>query len=143
MRHRGLAKKTISRKARLLHHMYTWARILGESTYVLHGHTGPVQGCLQKYLSSTTPSREQHSIATPNTSGPGSRLDDFLRVGPHQSDSDLDIEETKEPHASLHDIHLEDSRENPDTMYAEIYGVSETWLSLRHKARVSQIESTG
>lgn len=130
MRHRGLAKISISRKARLLHHTYTWARILGESTYVLHGHTGPVQGCLQKYLTSTTSSREQHSIATPHTSGPGSRLDDFLRVGPHQSDSDLDIEETKEPHASLHDIHLEDSRENPDTMYAEIYGVSETWLSL-------------
>lgn len=132
MRHRGLAKREVSRKSRLLHHMYTWSRILGESTYVLHEHgnattTGPGSQWVAPVALSIP---GQHQVV--HASGPGSRLDDFLRLEPHHAgaDSELDIEEVKEPQTSLRDIHLEDSRENPDTMYTEIYGINETWLSL-------------
>lgn len=129
MRYRGLAKREVSRKSRLLHHMYTWLRILGESTYVLHDYTNVVQSIPATLLTQPTTTiervpQEQHS------NGQNSRLDDFLRVESHQSDSDLEIEVVKEPQASLRDIHLEDSRDNPNTMFNEIYGVSETWLSL-------------
>lgn len=127
MRHRGLAKREVSRKSRLLHHMYTWSRILGESTYVLHEYnstTAPVSGPSLIAISAATQAHAVHS------SGPGSRLDDFLRLEPHHADSELDIEEVKEPQTSLRDIHLEDARDNPNTMYTEIYGVTETWLSL-------------
>lgn len=129
LRHRGLAKREISRRARLLHHVYTWCRIVGESTYVLHDKTaGSVKIPSQKILAPVPSTSEYHSMS--HTTGPGSRLDDFLRVEPHFADSDLDIEELKEPQASLRDIHLQDARENPDTMYTQIYGISETWLSL-------------
>lgn len=129
LRHRGLAKREISRRSRLLHHVYTWCRIVGESTYVLHEKTvGHVVMPSQKIMPPVPATTDYHSMV--HTTGPGSRLDDFLRVEPHFADSDLDIEELKEPQASLRDIHLQDARENPDTMYTQIYGISETWLSL-------------
>lgn len=125
MRHRGLAKREVSRKSRLLHHMYTWSRILGESTYVLHEYSStPASG---SNLAGTSAPNQTHVV---HPSGPGSRLDDFLRLEPHHADSELDIEEVKEPQTSLRDIHLEDARDNPNTMYTEIYGITETWLSL-------------
>lgn len=128
MRHRGLAKREVSRKSRLLHHMYTWSRILGESTYVLHeySHAAAIVGSSQWAI----PASAAAQPPLVHSSGPGSRLDDFLRLEPHHADSELDIEEVKEPQTSLRDIHLEDSRENPNTMYTEIYGINETWLSL-------------
>lgn len=58
------------------------------------------------------------------------RLDDFLRLQPHASDGDLEIEEPKESETGRRDIHLEDSRESLDTFYPQIYGIPETWLSL-------------
>ncbi|PIA97503.1 Arginine metabolism regulation protein II [Cercospora beticola] len=125
MRYRGLAKRTISRKCRLLHHMYAWYRIIGESTYVLH-----------EYGEGTTPQSLQFVVGTippqnsTQESGAGSRLDDFLRLELRPEDSDLDLSQTKEPELSLRDIHLEDSRTNSATMYDQIFGVSETWLSL-------------
>ncbi|PPJ58558.1 hypothetical protein CBER1_06666 [Cercospora berteroae] len=125
MRYRGLAKRTISRKCRLLHHMYAWYRIIGESTYVLH-----------EYGEGTTPQSLQFVVGAvpPQSStqegGSGSRLDDFLRLELRPEDSDLDVSQMKEPELSLRDIHLEDSRTNSATMYDQIFGVSETWLSL-------------
>ncbi|KAK4493882.1 hypothetical protein PRZ48_015067 [Zasmidium cellare] len=127
MRHRGLAKREVSRKSRLLHHMYTWSRILGESTYVLHEYGSVTASAPSSHLASTPIPPQPHVV---HSSGPGSRLDDFLRLEPHHADSELDIEEVKEPQTSLRDIHLEDSRDNPNTMYTEIYGINETWLSL-------------
>lgn len=58
------------------------------------------------------------------------QLDNFLRLETHASDRDLNIHERKDQETSLRDIHLEDSREFPETLYKEIYGIPETWLSL-------------
>ncbi|KAI5360642.1 putative fungal transcription factor [Septoria linicola] len=125
MRDRGLAKRIISRKSRMLHHMYTWYRIIGESTYVLHDHSGTTITCTSQFVLDSVPPSNYHT-----TNGAGSRLDDFLRLELRQEDNDLDIAQIKEPGASLRDIHLEDSRTSPVTMYDEIFGLSETWSSL-------------
>jgi arginine metabolism regulation protein II len=133
LRVKGLAKRDISRRCRLLHHVYSWIRIVGESTYVIHEYQnyGPVidnmsaahkAGRLQG-------SREKQTTDLQAKSGHNARLDDFLRLEPHLSDSDLDIDEIKEHEGGIHDIHLEDSRQFRGTMY-HIYGISETWLSL-------------
>ncbi|PYH67435.1 C6 transcription factor [Aspergillus vadensis CBS 113365] len=126
LRLRGLPKQRISQKARLLHHTYTWLRIVGESTYALHNYT-PSDTFMEalKY-------RFRHQRVE-NTQAAGyrtSRLDDFLRLDRRPSDSDLDIDEPKEADVGLYDIHLQDSRRYPATLYSQIYGVSETWLSL-------------
>lgn len=39
LRMRGLPKRKISQKSRLLHHAYTWLRLVGESTNVLHDYS--------------------------------------------------------------------------------------------------------
>ncbi|PWY62371.1 C6 transcription factor [Aspergillus eucalypticola CBS 122712] len=126
LRLRGLPKQRISQKARLLHHTYTWLRIVGESTYALHNYM-PSDTFMEalKY-------RFRNQIVE-NTQAAGyrtSRLDDFLRLDRRPSDSDLDIDEPKEADVGLYDIHLQDSRKYPATLYSQIYGVSETWLSL-------------
>lgn len=107
--------------------MYTWSRILGESTYVLHEFSNSAAAKPISQPVVTFALTRPHVV---HSSGPGSRLDDFLRLEPHHGDSELDIEEVKEPQTSLRDIHLEDARDNPNTMYTEIYGITETWLSL-------------
>ncbi|EON66466.1 hypothetical protein W97_05564 [Coniosporium apollinis CBS 100218] len=126
LRHRGLAKREISRKARLLHHIYTWVRIVGESTYVIHDYQS--YGPLVNTINDRGDSRRTDTSKT--HTGHNARLDDFLRLKAHQSDSDLEIEDPKDSEVGLHDIHLEDSREFSDHMYLQIYGIPETWLSL-------------
>lgn len=129
LRLRGLAKREISRKARLLHHMYTWNRIVGESTYVLHEY-GPSESSIEAINHHFRPQLDQAENDHIRRSDHNSRLDDFLRLRTRQSDSDLDIDEPKERETGLHDIHLEDSRRFSDTLYSQIYGIPETWLSL-------------
>ncbi|KAI2816201.1 transcriptional regulator family: Fungal Specific TF [Aspergillus niger] len=126
LRLRGLPKQRISQKARLLHHTYTWLRIVGESTYALHNYT-PSDAFMEalKYRF-----RYQKVENTQAAGYRTSRLDDFLRLDRRPSDSDLDIDEPKEDDVGLYDIHLQDSRKYPATLYSQIYGVSETWLSL-------------
>ncbi|KAF2447168.1 hypothetical protein P171DRAFT_471534 [Karstenula rhodostoma CBS 690.94] len=131
VRVKGLAKGQISRKCRVLHHVYSWIRVVGESTYVLYdyAHYGSViDNMSAAYRAERLHAGPDHAERPPvNDHNP--RLDDFLRLEPHQSDSDLDIEEPKGD-TGLHDIHLNDSRRDQNTMYNEIYGISETWLSL-------------
>ncbi|PYH44077.1 Zn(II)2Cys6 transcription factor [Aspergillus saccharolyticus JOP 1030-1] len=135
LRLRGLSKRRISQKARLLHHVYTWLRIISESTYTLHDYTPsehfldalrcsfrcPKSDTIAKPTTTTT-------TTTPNEHPP--RLDDFLRLARCPSDSDLNIHEPKSQEVGLHEIHLQDSRSYPDTLYHQIYGIPETWLSL-------------
>ncbi|KAJ5373273.1 transcriptional regulator family: Fungal Specific TF [Penicillium concentricum] len=128
LRLRGLSKTRISKKARLLHHVYTWLRIVGESTFVLHEEnlspsSFEALGC--RFQSRCTPSSEDMGNTEPNP-----RLDDFLRLETQNSDSDLNIDEPKDQTSGLHDIHLQDSRSYPETLYKQIYGIPETWLSL-------------
>lgn len=122
LRLRGLPKRKISPKARLLHHIYTWIRIVGESTYILHDYN-PSDSFLEAFNHHFRTNHDAISQHNP-------RLDDFLRLQPRQSDSDLDIDEPKDMEVGLHDIHLQDSRKYSETLYNQIYGIPETWLSL-------------
>ncbi|KAL4931469.1 Zn(II)2Cys6 transcription factor [Aspergillus undulatus] len=124
LRVRGLLKHRISQKSRLLHHVYTWLRLVGESTYVLHDYN-PSSSFLEALDSNFQRSR---SDAVADESNP--RLDDFLRLEAHDADSDLNINEPKDAQTGLHDIHLQDSRSFSDTLYKQVYGIPETWLSL-------------
>ncbi|KAF5865414.1 hypothetical protein ETB97_004232 [Aspergillus alliaceus] len=126
---RGLSKREISRKARVLHHIYTWIRIVGESTYVLHDYS-PSASFIETPNHSFQPREEILEQDNSRRSGLDARLDDFLLLQPRQADSDLDIDAPKEREVALHDILLEVSRRWADTLYSEIYGIPETWLSL-------------
>lgn len=132
LRLRGLAKRHISRRARLLHHMYTWCRIVGESTYVLHESKAHMNANLPPI-----PSSSHHTVVN---AGHNARLDDFLRIE-QSDDHENDPEDQKELDVSLHDIHLEDPRSFQDTMYLQIYGLPETWLSLLSQTtRLANVE---
>ncbi|RAH47820.1 Zn(II)2Cys6 transcription factor [Aspergillus brunneoviolaceus CBS 621.78] len=129
LRLRGLSKRRISQKARLLHHVYTWLRIIGESTYTLHDYT-PSEHFMNALKCSFRSEKSDSINKSSTTSEQTSRLDDFLRLARGPSDSDLNINEPKSQDVGLHDIHLQDSRSYPDTLYHQIYGIPETWLSL-------------
>ncbi|KAJ5281637.1 transcriptional regulator family: Fungal Specific TF [Penicillium angulare] len=134
LRLRGLSKSRISKKARLLHHVYTWLRILGESTFVLHDY-GLSYSCLENLGSSgrapianTITTTTTSNTTTANEANP--RLDDFLRLENQSSDNDLNIDEPKDTATGYNDIHLHDSRSFSEHLYKQIYGIPETWLSL-------------
>ncbi|KAE8391977.1 hypothetical protein BDV23DRAFT_171322 [Aspergillus alliaceus] len=116
-------------RPRVLHHIYTWIRIVGESTYVLHDYS-PSASFIETPNHSFQPREEILEQDNSRRSGLDARLDDFLLLQPRQADSDLDIDAPKEREVALHDIHLEVSRRWADTLYSEIYGIPETWLSL-------------
>ncbi|PLB42154.1 Zn(II)2Cys6 transcription factor [Aspergillus candidus] len=127
LRLRGLSKHRIPQKARLLHHVYTWLRIVGESTYVLHDYS-PSSSFLES-LESNFRLRRPGDNATA-TSEWNTRLDDFLRLESRNPDCDLNINEPKDRETGFYDIHLQDSRSFPETLYKQTYGIPETWLSL-------------
>jgi arginine metabolism regulation protein II len=62
------------------------------------------------------------------TSHSHSQLDDFLRIQPHETNSDDDVDADKDDETGLHDIHLEDTRTWTNTLYMDIYGIPEIWL---------------
>lgn len=117
----GLAKRRISRKARLLHHTYAWNRIVGESTFVLRKPEGrAAQG------HSSQPTRDNSS--GPNDGGPtmqSPNLNDFL----HLESLSWSHSNPKEREA-LHHIHLEQSEGKSESTFMLLYGISEEWLSL-------------
>lgn len=124
MRLRGLAKRDVSRRARLLHHVYTWLRILGESTFTLPDEDKSGRHAKLEILFQTT--REGSST----TAEEDSQLDDFLRIETWGTDSEPDVETPKDQATGLRDIHLADLRQWPQTLYMDIYGIPELWLSL-------------
>ncbi|KAL4972782.1 fungal-specific transcription factor domain-containing protein [Aspergillus desertorum] len=127
LRRRGLLKHRISQKSRLLHHVYTWLRLVGESTYVLHDYS-PSSTFIEALNSNFQ--RPRADATADASTEPNPRLDDFLRLEAHDADSDLNINEPKDEQTGLHDIHLQDSRSFSDTLYKQVYGIPETWLSL-------------
>ncbi|KAF7122742.1 hypothetical protein CNMCM5793_000852 [Aspergillus hiratsukae] len=130
LRTRGLPKRRISPKARLLHHVYTWQRLVGESTYVLHDYE-PSASFIEALDSDFRPRRpDPRSLIGSEADQSVPQLDDFLRLEAHHSDSDLNIDDPKDQQTGLHDIHLQDSRNFSDTLYKQIYGIPETWLTL-------------
>lgn len=137
LRVRGLAKPIISRKARLLHHVYTWLRIVGETTFTIHDYKSyapmieTFSAKQQKRFEARGSGNEERGDDTTQLEGANEEnIDDFLSFGGHPEDSDLDIDQQKEQNVGLHDIHLKDSRDHVDTMYMQLYGVPEMWLSL-------------
>ncbi|KAH3335996.1 hypothetical protein KXW81_002421 [Aspergillus fumigatus] len=130
LRMRGLPKLRISPKARLLHHVYTWLRLVGESTYVLHDYQPSASfiEALHSNFRPRQPDSRNQSRSEADQKIP--QLDDFLRLEAHHSDSDLNIDDPKDQETGLHDIHLQDSRNFSDTLYKQIYGIPETWLTL-------------
>lgn len=131
LRLRGLSKRVLSRRARLLHHVYTWLRIVGESTFVIHDYANST--LLPQIESSLSKSRRivnrMQEEPTVNVTTYG-HLDDFLRVDTHEGGSGTDSDENKDDEVGMRDIHLEDMRPWSNTMYLQIYGIPETWLSL-------------
>ncbi|KAH6967567.1 fungal-specific transcription factor domain-containing protein [Ilyonectria sp. MPI-CAGE-AT-0026] len=144
IRLRGLAKPVVSRRARLLHHIYAWIRIVSESTHVLcqeNPSTGnPNRNYEPEHLSSTpgmggwrTWRPQATNICVQASRIPNSHditLDNFLRLEMRPSDYGSNVHGQKDPACSAQDIHLEDSRQDQDNMVMQIYGVPETWLSL-------------
>lgn len=132
LRLRGLPKRRVSRKLRLLLNVYTWLRIAGESTYVLHDYS--LSNSHYNAFTSFNHSQSQRSIAPIHNERPisrtiqGIRLDDFLHI--ENSENDLNIDEPKCRRADLTDLHLQDSRLSTETLGKQVYGIPETWLSL-------------
>lgn len=128
LRSRGLSKRNISRKVRLLFNVYTWLRIVGESTYVLHSHSSTqsfVEAINMHYQPRDSSVRDNSGeIATDRSI----RLDDFLLF--ENVENDLNIDEPKDRRMDLKDIHLQDSRRSSESLSYHVYGMSETWLSL-------------
>ncbi|KAJ5630170.1 hypothetical protein N7528_003827 [Penicillium herquei] len=133
LRLRGLRKSVFSRKARLLHHIYTWNRILGESTYVFQLQN------MERQLSASSSSRNRPAQPKGQNlprcchfpSNPKVHLDNFLRLDDELVDSE--VEDGKTDGGVLNAMHIEESREGTRAMYRQLYGVSETWLSLVSK----------
>ncbi|KAJ5087204.1 hypothetical protein N7456_010820 [Penicillium angulare] len=127
LRLRGLVKSKTSHKARLLINVYSWLRIIGESTYMLHdfGPSKQFLDALSHQIRSCGPPRKIGGLSTTERNV---HLDDFLDL--EHSDDDLNIDEPKDRNRDIPDIHLHDSRKSADTLSKQAYGLSETWLSL-------------
>ena len=83
----------------LVDRRYAWYRIIGESTYVLHEYgEGTMPHNLQFVVGTISPQ------SSTQESGPGSRLDDFLRLELRPEDSDLDLLVDPMPGATLFDL---------------------------------------
>lgn len=132
IRFRGLAKQVVSRRARSLHHIYAWMRIVSESTNILHGSRSVKTSALEKLRTAVEEDVSRDKPIQPHNGKSSSdvTLDNFLRIDSRPADWDLNIHSPKDPGSSIRDIHLEDSRQGRDNMFMQIYGVPETWLSL-------------
>ncbi|CAG8927586.1 unnamed protein product [Penicillium salamii] len=133
IRLRGLVKPQLSRRARLLHYMYTWIRILTESTLVIHNeilHTAPCKSLWSRRLDMEEMSRLAQRNAAIPPFDQNRRLDDFLRVTPAESERDLKMNDPKDLNTNLGDIHLTDPRVDPEEQHSIVNGVSEAWLGL-------------
>ncbi|KAK1543523.1 hypothetical protein CPAR01_04156 [Colletotrichum paranaense] len=152
IRTRGLRKSKLSRRARLLHNIYAWMRIVSESTKTFHDEApvldpiGINDGWVTAQDHVPAHDQSQAGIASfrPAISSaeqlrkvyPEITLDNFLHLEPLQLHPDTtshniindDMTDTNK------DIHLATSIQDQEDMYMQIYGVPETWLRL-----VSQI----
>ncbi|KAL4864931.1 hypothetical protein BDV12DRAFT_211330 [Aspergillus spectabilis] len=124
IRSRGLKKPNVSRRARSLHNVYAWMRIVSESTNVAY----------EQRVMPTRPGVVQHTCHIPPIPTMGHAinadipLDNFLHLQPQQ----LPIDPTNDTHKEQNgqDIHFVSSLQSHGNMYMQIYGVPETWLSL-------------
>lgn len=142
IRTRGLTKPKISRRARLLHNVYAWMRIVSESTHVINEEAQFSTSTTALPSSSSSNSGAEVEAVRPRRQKRGPvrtinsdiNLDNFLQLEQrhlHTETKEVDKEKTE---TSLRDIHFLKTTQPEDNMYMQIYGVPENWLSL-----VSQI----
>ncbi|RGP77150.1 hypothetical protein FLONG3_4665 [Fusarium longipes] len=120
---RGLTKPSISRRARLLHNIYAWMRIVSESLNVFHDENHAIE---TPFANPNTKASKPAAVPVQSIN-PDMTLDNFLHLEPRK----LHGQKTRR---DIKDIHLADASQDQENMYMQIYGVPETWLSL-----VSQI----
>lgn len=114
IRLRGLPKSHKSVKVRSLHHVYTYLRIMAESTC----------GCA---LLNICPDRPSSSLLAIEFSSLSLRS---FRVADDGMDVDLDVTLEKSIEVGHNDIHLEVMGQWNDTLYPDIYGVPESLMTL-------------
>ncbi|KAM0544355.1 hypothetical protein ACHAPJ_011891 [Fusarium lateritium] len=122
---RGLTKPSISRRARLLHNIYAWMRIVSESLNVYLDENHAIETPFARPNNNN--SRAPTTNVPVQTINPDMTLDNFLHLEPRKLHGQKTSRDIK-------DIHLADASQDHENMYMQIYGVPETWLSL-----VSQI----
>ncbi|KAF7618016.1 hypothetical protein AFLA_006923 [Aspergillus flavus NRRL3357] len=114
IRIRGLPKPHKSLKVRSLHHVYTYIRIMAESTC----------GCA---LLDICPDRPSSSLLTIESSPLSLRS---FRVAHDSLDEEIDLSLQKSDEVGHNDIHLEVMGQWRDTLYPDIYGVPESLMTL-------------
>ncbi|CAF3502421.1 unnamed protein product [Fusarium graminearum] len=124
---RGLTKPSISRRARLLHNIYAWMRIVSESLNVFHDENHAIETPFTRSNGNGSANTSKSAAVPVQSINPDMTLDNFLHLEPRK----LHGQKAKR---DIKDIHLADVSQDHENMYMQIYGVPETWLSL-----VSQI----
>ncbi|KAE8164926.1 fungal-specific transcription factor domain-containing protein [Aspergillus tamarii] len=114
IRIRGLPKSHKSLKVRSLHHVYTYIRIMAESTC----------GCA---LLDICPDRPSSSLLAIESSPLSLRS---FRVAHDSLDEEIDLTLEKSDEVGHNDIHLEVMGQWKDTLYPDIYGIPESLMTL-------------
>ncbi|EEU38891.1 uncharacterized protein NECHADRAFT_55664 [Fusarium vanettenii 77-13-4] len=125
-RTRGLAKGAVSRRTRLLHHLYAWVRIVSESTRMRGG------SAMRYRTQETSAHRQGQRNGAEDDGDPmiqdgrrgialDPKLDDFFRLPSRTPARGKDTQQ---------DFHLSGSGTDEDGLYMQIYGIPETWLRL-------------
>lgn len=107
----------------MLHHVYTWNRILLESSYVLTRQES-CRGMLTSCWCDACEKEHSHDMVCNLPPNPDMKLDEFLCLdeAPHDN---------SECRGGIsNDTYLEDSKGDSKAMYRHLYGISEKWLSL-------------
>ncbi|KAG8664609.1 hypothetical protein FPOAC2_10275 [Fusarium poae] len=112
---RGLTKPSISRRARLLHNIYAWMRIVSESLNVFHDENHAIETPFTRSNANAS-----KTAAVPVQSiNPDMTLDNFLHLEPRK----LHGQKIKR---DIKDIHIADASQDHENMYMQIYSVPET-----------------
>ncbi|RTE80895.1 hypothetical protein BHE90_004614 [Fusarium euwallaceae] len=126
-RTRGLAKGTVSRRTRLLHHLYAWIRIVSESTRMRGGSS------MRYRTQETSAHRQGQHLGDAEDDGDpmtqdgrrgttiDPKLDDFFRLPPRTPVRNKDTHQ---------ETHFSGTVTDEDGLYMQIYGIPETWLRL-------------
>lgn len=128
----------VSRRARLLHHIYAWTRIIAESTHVFrlavtassYASHEPLRGYQAGFITEDPTGRYNEASRVPSSHE--IKLDDFFRLEPRylSLNPGSDLRRHNIPVADVSDIHLCGSGQDASNMYMQIYGIPETFLRL-------------
>jgi arginine metabolism regulation protein II len=132
IRYRGLTKRVISRRARLLHNVYAWMRIISESTNVLHDEVQSSK-CTEPSAAAnccTAENPAEGSSLHDSQEVTARGLDDFLYLEEYRTQANHNATTHRDSSEGQLDLHLTNPLIDRDGMCMQIYGVPETWLRL-------------